>query len=273
MEPGYLFADPDVSQLLAGHYVEHPPYRVLRERGSASWLLIYTVGGEGRFVYRGGEVRSQLGEIALLRPRTLHGYGVAPGAETWELLWAHFQIRPHWEPFLEWPLRGPGLSLLALGETAPFVDERLRDIVRLDWSGRYLDRMRGVALLEDTLILCRQTFGPVGAERDARIEMALRFLHERLEEPIGVADVAREVGLSASRFAHLFQQETGMSPRAFIESRRLDRARELLLYSPLTVRAIAARVGFENEFYFSARFKKYAGHSPREFRELSAEGG
>ena len=73
-------------------------------------------------------------------------------------------------------------------------------------------------------------------------------------------------GLSPSRLRHLFRSQTGCSPRNFLEEQRMRRARELLLLSRQTIAEIAYATGFDNPFYFTLRFKKHTGESPRDFR-------
>lgn len=48
---------------------------------------------------------------------------------------------------------------------------------------------------------------------------------------------------------------------------RLDKAKEYLLTTDLSINAIAEEIGFDNEGYFSRIFKKYFGCSPREYRK------
>ncbi len=57
-----------------------------------------------------------------------------------------------------------------------------------------------------------------------------------------------------------------MTPQRFIETQRLDRAKQLRELTPRSVATVAFDVGFENPFYFSLRFKRYTTMSPTEYR-------
>ncbi len=103
----------------------------------------------------------------------------------------------------------------------------------------------------------RRTGGVVADERAAETNLA------------GPPALARTVGLSPSRLAHLFTAALGRPPARCLEKQRPRRAALLLANTARTVTEIAADVGFENAFYFSARFKHRAGCSPRAFRQLS----
>jgi AraC family transcriptional regulator of arabinose operon len=81
-----------------------------------------------------------------------------------------------------------------------------------------------------------------------------------------VETLARRCGLSRSRFAELFREQMGVSPLAFLENQRLRRARELLEHTSLNLAEISVQAGFASPFYFSLRFKKHFGASPRNYR-------
>ena len=63
----------------------------------------------------------------------------------------------------------------------------------------------------------------------------LDYVRAHLSEPLTVADMAEQVSLSPSAFAHLFRDVTGRSPYQFLKEMRLDRARELLVDRNLAV--------------------------------------
>ena len=56
----------------------------------------------------------------------------------------------------------------------------------------------------------------------------------------------------------------------FIEGERLRRAQEFLVSTDLPIKEIAKRVGFENPYHFSTRFRKRLGKSPRQYRRSPA---
>ncbi len=92
-------------------------------------------------------------------------------------------------------------------------------------------------------------------------------MHEHLSEKLLLAEVADAVGLSVYRFAHLFRQQVGLTPRQYLEQERMRRARHLLQRSTQPIKEIATALGFESPFHFSSRFKKSTGQSPQAFRQ------
>ena len=63
-----------------------------------------------------------------------------------------------------------------------------------------------------------------------------------------------------------FKEEVGLTPVQFLEQQRMARARQLLELTGHGVAEIAAMVGYENAFYFTRRFTRATGKSPRAYR-------
>jgi len=101
---------------------------------------------------------------------------------------------------------------------------------------------------------------------DPRIARVLGFLEANLHRPLSANDLARETGLSLSRFSHLFRLETGSSPARMLLRMRVTRAAELLDATGLPIKEIGARVGMENAGVFGRAFRSFYGMTPSEFR-------
>jgi AraC family transcriptional regulator of arabinose operon len=260
---------PPPGTLVTGHFRKGPRYATFRELGTRDWLLVYTLGGHGRYGHGRDAFVTQPGDLVLVRPGVRHDYGTARGARHWETLWAHFIPRPGWLSWLDWPAVAPGILHLPLRghESAPRVARRCRDVVRLNAGPSRRREALALNALEEILLWCdlanprRET-----TELDSRIRHSLEFICERFAEPLDVARIAAQCGLSPSRFAHLFRAQTGETPQRYLELQRLNRARQLLEFTQEPVGVVARSVGFENPFYFTLRFKRHSGASPRAWR-------
>ncbi len=255
--------------LRSGHFRERGRYAVWRSRGTVSWLLVFTVAGAGRFGFDAGEITTGPGQLVLLRPHVLHDYGVENQLRRWELLWAHFHPRTHWLTWLNWPEEAPGLMRL---DTTDAVQKRaiskaFCNVTRLASSG--IQRREDLAMHAlEHILLCCDTVNPSSDVKpiDPRIQASVDFIQRYLATPLPLTAVADAAGLSVSRLAHLFREQIGSSPQRFIEGRRIDQARQSLEFTSRSVGSIAREVGFENAFYFSLRFKRQTGLSPRDYR-------
>jgi len=241
-----------------------------RPEGTRDWLLIYTLGGSGLYSYDGGEYRSRAHDVTLFRPGAFQNYRIAPEAGRWDLYYAHFLPRPDWLPWLGWPVKAEGFMTLSLREPVVRrrVVQRLRDMVRLNAGSQPRRLAFAQNALEEVLLWCdavnpKQAF----AQIDPRVRKAMDFLGEHAAEPFSEEQLAHAAGLSPSRLRHLFRTQAGDSPRKFQEEQRMRRARDLLAMSSQTIGEIAQELGFENPFYFTLRFKKQTGESPRAYRQ------
>lgn len=98
----------------------------------------------------------------------------------------------------------------------------------------------------------------------ARIKRAALLLEKRRRDS-DIGDVAAELGLSESRFRHVFKDATGYSPTRYANIRAVKKAAELLASGEYTVTEVAEELGFDNIFYFSRLFKSLTGQNPSTF--------
>ena len=98
----------------------------------------------------------------------------------------------------------------------------------------------------------------------------LEYIREHLSEPLTVADMAEQVSLSPSAFAHLFRDVTGRSPYQFLKEMRLDQARELLVDGNLAVARISKEVGYASVSHFISEFRTRFGVTPRAYCDTHA---
>ena len=101
---------------------------------------------------------------------------------------------------------------------------------------------------------------------DERLVHARRLVQEHLSEPVRLETLAAASCLSKYHFAAMFQAEYGLSPMAWVRQTRVQAARALLLTSTLPLSAIAARVGFRDEFHLSRVFRRVTGQPPSALR-------
>ena len=272
---------PRVIQLVTGHFHQGSGYFAWRSRGTSDWLLIYTVAGKGRFGFRrhrqrsysgnqiDGEIVAQTGDIVLLKPGTLHDYGVEPALRHWELLWTHFHPRPEWLELMRWPEVSPGLMRLTPQnrESRRKIVSRFRDVHRLATGAMRRRDVFAMNALEELLLWCdAENPSSEQSQLDERIRETMEYMCRNLAEKINLTRLAEISRLSVSRLAHLFRDQAGTTPQQFLELQRLNRARQLLELTPMSVKEIAYEVGFENPFYFTLRFKRQTGQSPRAYR-------
>jgi AraC-like DNA-binding protein len=108
---------------------------------------------------------------------------------------------------------------------------------------------------------------------DPQIGRALARIHSQPDRPWLVASLAKEAGMSRSRFAMRFQEIVGQSPLDYLTQWRMYEAAGQLAEGKIGLAILATRAGYKSEIAFSKAFKRCVGHSPAEFRRrLSSTG-
>ena len=257
--------EPANGTIFGGHFDEDDSYRMRRPGGMDDWLLLMTLSGEGRFRTPAGEKRCAAGQVALLRAEVPHEYGTMPG-QRWNFVWAHFRKLPETgylprEEVLVCDLPGDQLRKRVYRAFRRLLhDSRERNAYSLALSEN--------ALREVLLILAQR----LDKRLDGRIERALQWLSANMTKEFLVADLAGEVGLSESRFSHLFKQETGESAVDYLNRMRLRQAALLMRHMGRSATEASLDVGFNNYNHFAALFRRAFGASPRDYAKSSAKG-
>ncbi len=96
----------------------------------------------------------------------------------------------------------------------------------------------------------------------AILKSVIRTMTETLEEPLPIARLATEAGISARQLERLFLRYVRMTPARYYIALRVDRARELLIYSDLSVLDVAVATGFTSSSHFSQWFRRFHGVRP-----------
>src|SRR5918997_1912594 len=106
---------------------------------------------------------------------------------------------------------------------------------------------------------------------DDPVARAMEWALGRLDERIGVEELARQAHLSPRQFSRRFRTATGASPAAWLLRRRLDAALPLLESSDEPVERVSARVGFPTPAAFRRHFARAYGVPPSVWRRSFAQ--
>jgi transcriptional regulator GlxA family with amidase domain len=104
-----------------------------------------------------------------------------------------------------------------------------------------------------------------------RVTTVVAYIEEHAAETVGVKKLASVVNMSPFHFARMFKGALGVPPHAYITNVRMERAKQLLQSSNLSLREIATTVGYQTQAHFTGVFHKQVGMTPRTYR-LSSRG-
>jgi AraC-like DNA-binding protein len=86
-------------------------------------------------------------------------------------------------------------------------------------------------------------------------------------QPLEVAALARAAHASTAHFARSFKQAFGETPHRYLQRRRIERAKELLRETDLTVTEVSLEVGFQSLGSFSSAFHELVGAPPSDYAQ------
>ena len=101
----------------------------------------------------------------------------------------------------------------------------------------------------------------------SEIDDVITYIQAHLNEPLQLSDLAQLAAYSPYHFSRIFKQKTGLSPLYYVSSLKLQRAKELLLHTDLTIRDIGMEIGQQSLGTFTTRFSEKVGITPSQFRK------
>ncbi len=251
----------------AGHLFKPKGARL--DRVFDSYALVYLLQGAGDYWDEGG-VREELGpgSLIVVFPGLRHKYG--PGArQGWREIYYVFDgpVFDLWRRQGVLDEKKPVRRLLPVD----YWRSRLEAVLGAAQPGSQQASLDEVCRLQQLLaeILGAGAAAKPGGAEDpgGRIGRACRLLESDLRKDLDLKELARSLSLSYDDFRKLFRQVMGVPPARYRAAKIIDQAC-LLMHDPaLSNRKIADLLGFEDEFYFSRRFKEIMGMPPRAFRK------
>lgn len=104
------------------------------------------------------------------------------------------------------------------------------------------------------------------APKPTLLPRVLEFLEQDLEQRLSIAELCERTGLNKATLTRMVKRGTGMTPMQYRSQRRIERAIYFLQTPGVTMKEIAYRLGYCNQFYFSEEFKHITGKTPTAYR-------
>lgn len=231
---------------------------ICRPNGLESCQLLYSAGGEGIAEVNGKMCPVPEGSILFLPSGCRHDYRAV--GEKWVTNWITFNGSANIFDFKP--------SVYAAPPTLD-ITARIAQIIRLRDTPIW--RIKSSAMLYELLLECSEYMSDgAAAESSARLRIApcMDYIEKHYAEPLELASIAAAADMSEEHFCRVFRGSVGMRPFEYVNSFRVQRAKELLALRPnASIEQTGRLCGFNGESYFSKVFKKYVGMSPGEYRK------
>ncbi len=139
--------------------------------------------------------------------------------------------------------------------------------------------IRKTLTFSTTLPACRQNFvlqfdrlfqllsADMEKENLRLIRKALKYIKANYDKPLTAEILADQVNLSPVYFSSLFKKSVGVNMTDYITRYRMEKAEDLLLNTEKSIQEVAASVGYQDQRYFSKRFKAVTGVTPTRYRK------
>jgi AraC family transcriptional regulator len=100
-----------------------------------------------------------------------------------------------------------------------------------------------------------------------KLQRAIDYINAGLDGKPLLAAIAADLDMSQYYFCRLFKQSTGMTPHQYLMQQRVERSKQLLQQTELTITEVAMECGFTHQSHFAKYFRRYTGFTPRQFRQ------
>jgi AraC-like DNA-binding protein len=253
-----------------GYYPKAKEHYTYRKKGLPENFIFYCVDGSG--FYQIGKQRYEVGpnEFFILPQNTEHAYGSNTN-DPWTIHWIHFG----------------GTSLAQFNQLQeiqkcfkPSHVKNNGDITPIFWKiyktlelGYSIDNLifsnLSLSHFLSLFVYNNRHYPNLVNDKADCVDSAILFMQEIITENLSLEDLSRKYNYSVSRFSSLFKQKTGYAPIDYFLQMKMQKACQLLHFSDRSIKDIAFSMGFIDPYYFSKRFSKIIGMSPKKYRTVS----
>lgn len=249
---------------LPSYYFSPEKGRVLHE-----YQLVYISEGEGFFQSRSfNKVKIGAGTMFLLFPDEWHTYYPNPDIG-WKQYWIGFK-GANIDVRVQNGFLCKTHPIFNVGVNDEVVHLYMQAIEAAEYEKAYFQQMlAGITnhLLGLMYSLDRNNYLDKNKELVECIGRARILMYENIEGTLSIQNIAESLGMSYSYFRKLFKEYTGLSPVSYFLDIKLQRAKDLLCKTQLSVKEIAYMLNFDSPDYFCTLFKKKTGKRPGDFRK------
>ncbi len=222
--------------------------------------VFWCVQGQGAFLLPEGEAVLRPGETIFHLPGEVHHHRSCDPAVPWRYYWFTFDGSAAADFMLSYGYPRCGMYS---GECPAELFLELEILVR---KATMYSQRHALAVAAEILARMGGTEEPAPAEDQVR--RALDLLRDHLREPeLTVAALARKLGVHRTTLNRRFREEMGVSPGAYLDSLRRQRALRLLRNTEMSLKEVAEHSGLANQSYFCKLIRQATGVTPKQYRE------
>lgn len=246
----------------SGYHFSYDQGRILNE-----YQINYITRGEGIYENHGGRFKVKPGSLLITKPGRWHRY--KPEMETgWVENYVGFSGHIAHQIFGR-PWFTSRKAVVNVGYNEEIIDTyyKIFNYVKEEKPG-YQQVASGMIMKMLGFIVSIDKQKDFSGKRVEKIiQNACFSIRENVEAEINFKEFAQKNHIGYSYFRKMFKKYTGVPPVQYHMDLKVLRAKEMLLYTDLSVKEISYELGFQSIYYFSRVFKNKLGYSPSEFRK------
>lgn len=247
-------------------YFDNMDFSKNRPCGRFDYQIIYLYKGSANFYLKGDLRLLQSGTIILYKPQQ-HQYYQYLAKYHPQAYWIHFTGSKVESLLQQYDLHNT--ESFTVGEHMNLCSVFKNIMIELQ-----LKNLNFQAICNNYFMVLLNTIQRLKYEQESNVGQGYNIdnlilqLNLSYNHNWSVEEMAKFCNMSPSRFAHVFKDRKNISAKKFLLNLRLNKAKDLMLNSQLSVTQVATLIGFDDALYFSRIFKKEVGLSPRQFVKI-----
>ena len=240
-----------------------------RRKGCKDNILICCMDGKGWYQVGGKKYTASANQFFIIPATTQHLRYGADEEDPWTIYWIHFSgdlLQALNEYFLMDTFLAP--RPIHFDEYKLELWQQMYDCLEKGYSPENLGYANLVLYYFIASFLFPQKRTELITRKSEDIsDKAIEYMKKNISQRFTVDEMAAKFNFSSSHFHSLFRKKTGLAPMDYFIQLKLQRACQLLDLSELRVNEIAAKIGYDDPYYFSRIFTKVMGKSPQAYRK------
>ena len=248
-----------------GYFKTKPPYFTERENLN-SFLIVYTLSGEGILKYRDQTYHLKKGQCFFIHCMEHHLYKTAEHSN-WEFLWVHFNGNNSLGYFEEFSRDG---FQIIQPHNGKLFENTLYELIRINqnklaatdvMTSQYIHTLLAELISENTTRNLPFLLLP------EYIKEIMNYIDLHFSENLTLDFLATQENINKFHLSHEFKKYTGLTLKEYIITTRISHAKDLLKYTEKSVQEISEECGIYHISHFINLFKAREGCTPHKYRK------
>ena len=241
-------------------------YHIERPKGRSDYLLIYLARGKGHVIIDGKDHIVEEKQAFIFHPNEPQSYHFYKKDNTVNY-WIHFNGTSCKSIINSLGLNG--INILKLNIDTLDIEQMLQRLCHeFSQKNPFYDQICSGLLITILGLVSRSVHNSNLPKRKATnlVEQLIGEFRANPQFSFAVEDLAEKFSISKNHLIREFKKSTGKTPAQYMIDNRIEKAKELLLFSNYNIIEISEFLGYQSYSYFSRIFKKHVGVSPADFR-------